>query len=828
MKKTVLFSAALLTAGTAFSAVQTAATAARIAGNGLQPVRMEQNFQKDKVMKAVQLDKSMIVATKQLKNGNSISLVRGNDGQLHKVLNLKATDKITAKANKATLKAQKSAENATYFEGFEGYDGKSRGWIPEGWEQVSKTDPAHVSPTGDGTSLVWEATSGDGFQGAFDGNYCERIQVSMFDFTDDGDIIFAEQQDEWLITPAVTPKSGDYLAFQLQYSPAFTLLDANTMEYTAENNTLEVLVSTDNGANWEKVWDALDDAHGYSEAELDADASSYVRPFRQMVVNMSKYAGKSVKIAFRYVGIDGESMMLDNVELTSDVQPAVSMEAPGATFPIGYSIEGYGLSNNGQPLNLALAPYQTELTWINTSRPFETNTWTFPDEDGNETSVSTKNLEAPAYDFGQFAAPSLTTAIGSNTTEPLSMFDEIQYGGAVMARDNQGNYINFTPAMYSRKQLTDGKARISRAAQGIFGMGSESDETWTDLMQSNYKVKGVGYAIPQPAAPYVVSGVFTAVYGETLTNKSTLTATLYKQEEGQLIEVAKGYCSPSEFYQADAQSWPMAQFLFEQDIDGLPTQAPVMVDYPAVILFSAELANGESFDFAGTFDSDPQADSNAYVFLENEDGRLRMVATDALGFTTTDGTSMVYNGLFGGFDATYSWLLSDEDSFEANPAGESKTFDVDCYYNLVDSNGEDLATAEGEGLGDWYTVAFANGSEDEDAAITVTVDALPAGVDVRSGSFTVDVFGIKKTFWVAQRSEAGVSAVAASASKASLNGNVIEVASQKATKVAVYNVAGQKVAEKSFAGNAVIPAADLQKGVYFVKFNDNTVVKLAK
>lgn len=59
----------------------------------------------------------------------------------------------------------------------------------------------------------------DGFTSAYSGTYVERVQVSMADFTADP-ITFAEQQDEWLITKAITPKTGDYLTFQLCYTHA--------------------------------------------------------------------------------------------------------------------------------------------------------------------------------------------------------------------------------------------------------------------------------------------------------------------------------------------------------------------------------------------------------------------------------------------------------------------------------------------------------------------------------------------------------------------------------------------------------------------------------
>ena len=107
-------------------------------------------------------------------------------------------------------------------------------------------------------------------------------------------------------------------------------------------------------------------------------------------------------------------------------------------------------------------------------------------------------------------------------------------------------------------------------------------------------------------------------------------------------------------------------------------------------------------------------------------------------------------------------------------------------------------------------------------------DPLPEGVSGRRAdvSFTT-VIGGREVF-VATQGDASVAGVEATNSKVSVvDGNFV-VESDNATSVAVYNLAGQKVAEAAFAGKATVPAADLAKGVYVVKFNDNTVVKVAK
>lgn len=555
---------------------------------------------------------------------------------------------------------------------------------------------------------------------------------------------------------------------------------------------------------------------------------SFVRPYHPMLVNISKYVGKNIKIAFRYYGINGESMMLDDVKV-GEATPTAAATAPNAVFPIGFSLEGYNLSDaSGNVLNLALAPYKTSLEWTNVSPAFESCTWTYPDEEGNETTSSSKNLEAPEYGFGQYDAPSLVTKIGSKTSDAVKLYDAVQYGGSVMIK-NGDNYMSFDAAMYDLNRLVSEKAKFSLAGDGVFGMGATSDATWNQLLKTEgMKVTGMGMFIPQPAAPYTLSSANAAVYytAGKLTDKSQLKATVYKvEDDGSFTAMAEGYCSPSEIYKADDKSYPKAVFYFEREIDGLPTQAELFVDYPIVIQFSADLAEGEEFDFVNAFDSAPdEVENNVYVFFNDAEGTRKMINTTALSFE--DGSAAA--GLYASFDATYSWLRSDEDAFEAKPAGESKTFDLDSYYNLVNSKGEDLATATGEGLGDWYTVSFANGSGTEPAKMTVAVSALPEGIDVRSSYFDVEVFGMKKRFYVAQHSEAGVSDLAVSATKAFVNGGNIVVSSPKATRVAVYNVAGQKVAEQAFAGKATIKASDFAKGIYVLKFNDNTVLKLTK
>ena len=117
----VLFSAAVLATGVAMAANPTKVTETRMSSAGLCAERMNQQFFNKTAVTLRTNDKSNVVASKQLKDGSSINLVKGNDGHLYKVLNrsLRASDKITPSKSRINAPAvMKADENATLFEGY--------------------------------------------------------------------------------------------------------------------------------------------------------------------------------------------------------------------------------------------------------------------------------------------------------------------------------------------------------------------------------------------------------------------------------------------------------------------------------------------------------------------------------------------------------------------------------------------------------------------------------------------------------------------------------------------------------------------------------------
>ncbi len=825
MRKSLLFSAMMMTAGVAAATTVVSPVARQPLGNIAMSVKKSDKLTANK-LKANLATKAEVVKTKTLKNGAKINLVKGTDGLLHKVLQKDGlkNNGLRIQQSRVAKAYTDDTEGAALYEGFESYDGESLGWVPDGWSQVSKTDPAHTVVE-DGTSLIWEGIIGDTYTPANSGDAAERIQVSVMDYDT---FEPAEAQDEWLITPATKVSSGDYLCFELNYSPSFTLLDMNTFEFTAENNILEVQVSTDDGATWTKIWDVLPHAKTFTEDELWDDAMSFIRSYYPMAISLEDYAGKTVKIAFRYVGIDGESMILDDVFVGAP-SPEAAVTAPSSVFQIGYSKDGYRLTDTaGNWLNYGLAPYKTSLVWNNATELYENAIWTYPDPnpDAGDVTADTDDLVAPAYGYGSYAAPTLKVTLGKETSAAVSAYDYVRYGGAVYIVDDEGVVTNFDPVFYDTPRQESGDAEIAYS-NDVFGAGEGHDAEWSEMMEDTYKCLGLEYVVPKPEAPFVVSSAWVGILpGSKFTDASKLTATIYKLDEETLsyVEMAKATCLPSSIFD-DGESVPLAEFKFTQTQGELEVEAPVMIDYNAVIAFDGEMASGESFDFFTQFDSDVTKSYPTYIRLADSEGNLSEINITALPFS--DGSAAT--GIYGAWDATYAWFLTDEDSFEAPVAGGEKEFKIDSCYDLKDSEGDDTVEIEGEGLDDWYTVTIDEAdAEDHNGVMTVAVSALPEGVDLRSAYFDINHYGLTKRYYVAQRSEAGVSTLAATTTKAQVEGDDIVVTSQKATSVAIYNLAGQKVAEKAFAGKATISAADMAKGVYVLKFNDNTVLKLAK
>ncbi len=121
-----------------------------------------------------------------------------------------------------------------------------------------------------------------------------------------------EDQDEWLITPAVKlPDDGILLRFYAGFSTNW--LSAAT---------LKAHISTDGGSNWTEIWEASDDSAGWKWREINVDLSGYKN-------------NSNVLIAWQYVGNNGDLAAIDDVSLTFGL---VGVEEEAAEAPDNFEL----------------------------------------------------------------------------------------------------------------------------------------------------------------------------------------------------------------------------------------------------------------------------------------------------------------------------------------------------------------------------------------------------------------------------------------------------------------------------------------------------------
>ncbi|MCZ7601868.1 MAG: YCF48-related protein [Melioribacteraceae bacterium] len=124
----------------------------------------------------------------------------------------------------------------------------------------------------------------------------------------------AADQDEWLITPSFALATGAAtIEFYSGYSTAWL-----------SSATLKLLISIDGGTNWTQIWEADNDGQPWS--------------WRYQNVDITQYANNpNMKLAWQYVGNDGDVAAIDNVKLTGFVT-VTEIEEDIERIPLQYEL----------------------------------------------------------------------------------------------------------------------------------------------------------------------------------------------------------------------------------------------------------------------------------------------------------------------------------------------------------------------------------------------------------------------------------------------------------------------------------------------------------
>lgn len=571
-----------------------------------------------------------------------------------------------------------------------------------------------------------------------------------------------------------------------------------------------------------------------------------VQAVKQYAKQQVSKADLAAKVKFSGVKSPKFSTQSKSAILKAAAAGDVSYHRPFGYFYFGLDENSGYLGTEQGPMTVYLGP-ETSSTWINTSSQSLTNfSWEYMDPasttEAQYLTSTDINLTAPDYQYYTFCpAPTLTS-------------DNITYGeGSYMQLGGNGSWDfadGSTGYYYGYNMLFNGV---------LAGYGLSNDpENGIAAQLKSYgfsaaSLDAFGTLYYAPEKPYALQNVDVFAYIENPSASAAYTCNIYSidPESGEMNKI-----STSTLDVADAK------LLNSDGTLGLyslvfPTQVyddmmgwyefPITVD--TAIYVQIELGDPETNGVFVPWFNTGVVTTNAYAdeFFNSEEAEHSFEYTSYFEYSGTvngnSGSSMLPTSYWTcfytdntrenvqwpadmamGLDVIYTIVDCDDPVYLAPDAGGSKDFDVLVWYT---EGAWSVAEEDAGTMPSWLQWSGSTNVETGEAKFTVTVDPLPAGMTERSTNLTLTIPGASKTFWIGQGA-ASVDGVTVSDTSVKVVNGDFEVASSDATAVDVYNVAGQKVASATLDGNATVPAQDLAKGMYILKFNNNATVKVAK
>ena len=158
------------------------------------------------------------------------------------------------------------------------------------------------------------------------------------------DLSKTEQQNEWLISPAI-----DLSAQETKAGIVFDFYTNYYWSVTNHHHNLKVMASTDNGANWEQIWQLWD----WNQKN---EFGAWEKTQAKVTIPDKFQNAESVKFAFVYEGKDSTSLWLDNVQVY--VEDPSQIHTITATAGEGGKIDPSGTVqiNDGKSKTFTITP----------------------------------------------------------------------------------------------------------------------------------------------------------------------------------------------------------------------------------------------------------------------------------------------------------------------------------------------------------------------------------------------------------------------------------------------------------------------------------------
>jgi hypothetical protein len=687
------------------------------------------------------------------------------------------------------LLKMKASKDTTFYEGFESFDGKTLNWIPANWTQLNLA-PNTAYVAGDSINPTWSVNPSNDYADPSNGKSMAWVDKDKN----------SKPQDVWLVSPAFTPATEDYINFDFFYNPCMMYVDytnstdsTNVFDFKKANATMQLYISIDNGTKWTLLWDAIDDASQFDNANIESWLYTF-GTWNTIQKSLATYAGQSAKIAFRYVGKRGGSMGLDEI-CVRQLQPAALYKRPH-----GYFILGLTTDYRKNKASVLLGPAYEKAVWENYSNlDSKSFLWTFADPKIANTSANSteKNLEVLYKPLGT-TVPTLKATGGAKD----STYSWGKAGSSYFVTGDSSN-----PVGAGNYDLLQGYSDFEETkSPGSYFFGTRADST----------IDAIANYFEKPVHRYILDSLWVNV-GEFAAPATTEFKLIIHRvnSKGFITDtIATAVCKAADLMVVDNgyNTMIFKGFTSVDSTNGLE----VVNDYLEIsdaILVELTGFNKKGITFApfAQLNESPTGESNAYVYYNAKDsvGKItrRLVGSpDYIGARTS---------FFFNIAASYSYLQPDDSIFVAPISGGSKTFKVDALYS---PQGWWLDTE----LPSWLSSDSTFNATTGEVTYTLKAAALPSEVKSRSAIVKVLTFGADMSINVYQGDYTGLTSLNTSNTKVISKGASYELTySADFNSVSIYNLTGQ-LSNKfrlSPSGKTTIPASNFPTGVVLFKFS---------
>lgn len=730
----------------------------------------------------------------------------------------------------APLRAD-SVEGALLYEGFEGWDDTTKNWIPPTWSEINSTGEAGSYGNG---AFTWYVSAQNGtLPNPVEGKYYCIIpyaRVTRADKTTE-DL----PQDEWLVTPAVTPRVNEQLSFNISYSPLYLYdmssenINFSKMEFVNRivAATLKVYVR-ENGGEWKEIYDIEPAWRDFTFSQLFND--HFGQTSQDVVLPLTDYLGKKVEFAFRYVGLRGNTMELDKV-MVDKAKLTVGYSRPAGAMYWGLSkgIEyPFYDAESQQPYTMLHVPAFTPLTWTNTSSAnVTTNSWVYDDGTVANVVSTSKDLTtnyAPSRDTtaGAYGVPQLIVGADGFASASYQLPVMGVYAGG--APQHGGTTFPLTLANVQK----DGIGLLYNSQYvPLSGYHKYSKSVWTNMLlgknptDSNYYAPlGFMTKFEKPQRSYVLKRVWVMAYG-SIADSTQLSFVLYRCAPGNIpyAPIATADCPFDSIVTVSAGGY-YSYYAIPFDLTPTEGSGPVIVDRD-VLGFVYNLDGNENnvIYLLQTTSYDASDTNSQFIYIMGKkDGEMSAFVMPATDIVDDHGNELKSN-LYMELETEFPWLkaLGDTEATLGKDGGVA-LFPLDSY---ADASALTMTvTAADGGDASWLTVAGAG--RNTHAAVSADVQSLPAGVSQRSATITLSYPTCDNVvLTVNQDVQSGVTSVTRSTLVAAFAGDNLVVKNVQGV-VEVYDVAGKLMARTMVDGTGTV-ANVTGHGVYIVRTADRAV-----